>query len=293
MEYILPNKINKGATIGIIALSGAIESKESVLQGVTNLKELGFNVKLSEHLFDKKGYLAGEDTTKITELEKFFSDPEIDCILCARGGYGAIRIIDKINYDVIKSNPKAFCGYSDTTAFSIMMLKRARLITYSSPMLIGDFGNKKSSQYTLENFIKSINHEKLKFEISGNETNSADGIIWGGNLTTLASLCGRDFVPEDKFILFIEDVNEPVYKIDRALAQLSALPQFCKNINGIVTGDFSGVDNTLDLQEVLREYTNKLNCPLWQGLKWGHEEEKITLPIGKICKINHNIITIN
>ena len=293
MEYILPKKIEQGATIGIVALSGAIESKESVLQGVTKLKELGFNIKLSEHLFDKKRYLAGEDAIRAAELEKFFSDPEIDCILCARGGYGAIRIIDKINYDVIKSNPKAFCGYSDTTAFSVMMLKHAGLITYSSPMLVGDFGVENSSKYTLYNFIKGINGDKLEFKVSGNETNSADGIIWGGNLTTLASLCGRDFLPDEKFILFIEDINEPVYKIDRALAQLSALPQFCKNINGIVTGDFSGVNNILDLQEVLEEYTNELNCPLWQGLKWGHEREKVTLPIGKICQINHNVITIN
>ena len=127
MKYVLPEKINKGATIGIVALSGAIESKKTIELGVTKLKELGFNVKLSEHLFDKKRYLAGDDDIRVKELEKNFSDREVDCILCARGGYGALRIIDKINYDIIKNNPKAFCGYSDVTALSVMMLKHSKL----------------------------------------------------------------------------------------------------------------------------------------------------------------------
>lgn len=292
MEYILPKKIAKGSTIGIVALSGALESEDYVLRGVKKLEELGFSVKLSEHLFDKKRYLAGEDEIRASELERFFEDPDINCILCARGGYGAIRILDKINYELIKANPKAFCGYSDITAFSAMLLKKAGLITYSAPMLCGDFGAEEVSDFTIENFLKAIQGELLEFEVNGDSQLSAQGIAWGGNLTTLASLCGRDFIPKTEFVLFVEDVNEPLYKLDRCLAQLAVISDFKQNIRGIVTGDFTGLDSyNWALDDLLGEYAGALEAPLWQGLKWGHEREKVTIPIGRNCLITGNKIT--
>ena len=290
MDYIEPKKVNKGDTIGIISPSGAIISEESVACGVNKLESLGFKVKLSEHLFDKKRYLAGEDDIRAGEIEKFFADDDVDCILCARGGYGAIRILDRIDYDIIRNNPKAFCGYSDITAFSAMFLKHAQLISYSSPMLCGDFGSQEVCDFTVDSFIQAISGAEMRFEISGNRDACAEGIAWGGNLTTLATLCGREFVPEEDFILFIEDVNEPVYKIDRALSQLASISQFKQSIRGIVAGDFSGTSNADELSEVLNEYSKNLDCPLWKDLKWGHEKEKVTITIGKRCLVRDNLI---
>lgn len=293
MKYILPRPIKKGATIGIIALSGFVQDKEAVKCGIKNLENLGFKVKVSEHLFDKKRYLAGEDFNKIKELEDFFLNPQIDCILCARGGYGAIRLLDKINYDIIRQNPKAFCGYSDTTAISLMLLKRANLITYSAPMLIGDFGTEDFSTYTVENFLNAISGEKFEIDVIGDSSITCTGIAWGGNLSTLVSLCGREFLPEDDFIFFMEDINEPVYKIDRMLTQLQAISEFNKKIKGVVVGDFSGTNDKEILQEVLEEFATELKIPLWQGLKWGHEKDKTTIPIGKKCIIEYNKIKFN
>lgn len=293
MKYILPKKIKKGDTIGIISLSGVVEDKKSFEQGVKKLEELGFKVKVSEHVFDKSRYLAGNDDDKIEELHKFFKDPEVDCILCSRGGYGAIRLVDKIDYSVIRKNLKVFCGYSDVTVLSAMILKKAGLVTYSSPMVVGDFGAENGSDFTLKNFVKAIQGNALEFALYGDMTKEISGICFGGNLTTLASLCGRDFVPEKDFVLVIEDINEPVYKIDRCLAQLFGVADFREHITGIVTGDFSEVDSSEDLDWVLTHYASLLDVPIWRGLKLGHETEKVTIPIGKECFIKENKIFFN
>lgn len=289
MEYIKPNKIQKGMTIGIISLSGAIREKETLDRGIEKLHSLGYKTKISKHIFDKKNYLAGDDNTRLEELHKFFKDPEIDCILCSRGGYGAIKILDKIDYSLIQSNPKPFCGYSDITAYSIMFLKHANLITYSAPMVCGDFGAEIISEFTISNFIRAIEQESLTFDLDGCVKNYTEGIAFGGNLTTIASLCGRDFIPNEDFIFIIEDVNEPVYKIDRCLEQLYGMPEFRTYAKGIVLGDFSGAD-TKELKEFINEYSQKMNIPVWQGLKLGHGQDKITFPIGSECIVKNNKI---
>ena len=263
MEYTKPNKIEKGMTLGIISLSGSIKDVESFERGVEKLHTLGYKTKISKHVFDTNNYLAGSDDSRLEELHNFFKDPEIDGILCSRGGYGALRIIDKIDYELIKSNPKSFCGYSDITAFSAMFLRHARLITYSSPMVCGDFGAEEVSEFTIANFIKAVEQNTLDFELLGNPSITASGIAFGGNLTTLASLCGRDFIPNSDFILIIEDINEPVYKIDRYLEQLYGLSDFRKNIKGIVLGEFSGA-NKDELEIFINEYSRKSNTPVWQ-----------------------------
>ena len=289
MKYIKPKKIEKGMTIGIVSISGTIRNKDSVERGLAKLQELGFKTKTSEHLFDQSDYLAGSDKDRLEELHKFFTDPEVDCIMCSRGGYGALRIIDQIDYDLIRNNSKVFCGYSDITTYSAMMLKHAKLITFSSPMLCGDFGTENISDYTITNFLKALSQEELTFELIGNNNLSTEGIAFGGNLTTLASLCGRDFIPGEKFIFIIEDVNEPAYKIDRYLAQLCGISDFTKNIAGFVLGEFTGT-STEEINSIFKDYSQKLEIPYWQGLKLGHNEDKITFPIGSECIIKNNKI---
>lgn len=289
MNYIRPKKIEQGMTIGIISISGCIRDPKTVEVGIENLHKLGFKTKVSKFLFDTNRYLAGSDECRLQELHDFFTDSEVDCILCSRGGYGALRIIDKIDYELIRKHPKAFCGYSDITAFSAMFLKHAGLITYSSPMLCGDFGNENNSEYTISNFLKAINHEFLEYELCGDYDKQTEGIAFGGNLTTIASLCGREFLPNEGFIFIVEDINEPAYKIDRCLEQLYGLEEFRENIRGIVAGDFTGT-NREELSEILDEFSKKLQIPLWTGLKLGHDYEKVTFPIGNIGKIQGNKI---
>jgi muramoyltetrapeptide carboxypeptidase LdcA involved in peptidoglycan recycling len=131
--------LNKGDTIGIIALSGDCD-REKVEKAKTNIESLGYKVKLSKNIYDQNRYLAGSDEDKISELERFFEDDEIKLILCARGGYGAIRLINKIDYDILNANPKPFCGFSDVTALLLMIYRKTGMVTYHAPMACTDFG---------------------------------------------------------------------------------------------------------------------------------------------------------
>ena len=302
--------IKQGNTIGIIALGGKCE-KPLIMQAVQNIEALGFKVKLSKNIFEQERYLAGSDEDKLEALYEFFQDPDIKLILNARGGYGAIRLINKINYDIIKANPKPFCGFSDITALLLMFYKKCELITYHGPMACSDFTLSSSpremgvegiepsladeilryaqNDYTLSNFFKAINNESLEF--TGTKIykqGSAKGILWGGNLSTVASLCGQDFIPNEDFIFFAEDLNEPAYKIDKMFTQLFNIEKFSKNCKAIILGDFLNVDN----QEWLEELFFTFTPPTVGGFKITHAQEKITLPIGKTTELKNNKLII-
>ena len=287
-------------TIGIIALSGACD-KEKVLNAKMFFETEGFNVKLSENIFDKDRYLAGSDDKKLKELHKFFSDSEIDIIMCARGGYGAIRLVNRIDYNLIKKNPKIFCGFSDVTALLLMIYKKTGMVVYHGPMATSDFGDEphpltpslKGRGNTYTCFSDAIKGEKLQFQ--GNKIykdGSAHGIIWGGNLATVVSLCGLDFIPDEDFIFFAEDLNEPVYKIDKMFQQLINIDKFKQNCKGIVLGDFLDCGNEEWLQECFKELAQRLEIPISGGFKITHQQEKITVPIGRESILGGNKLVI-
>lgn len=269
-------------TIGIIALSGVID-KEKLNFAINNLKSLGYKVKLSKNVLDTNRYLAGNDKDKVEELEKFFLDPKIDIIMTARGGYGAIRLIDKINYNILKNHPKIFTGFSDVTALLLMIYKKTGMVTYHGLMATPDFGfDCEIDEFSFQNFQAAINGEELNFE--GNKIyrdGAAEGIIWGGNLATLVSLCGTDFIPNEDFIFFAEDVNEPVYKIDKMFTQLFNIKEFKKYCKGIVLGDFLDCGNEKWLEEFFVELSGIHQIPIIGGFKITHNRKKITIPIGK------------
>ena len=272
--------LNQGDTIGIIALSGNCD-REKVISSKEFFESLGYKVKLSKNIFDENRYLAGNDNDKIDELHNFFKDSEIKLILCARGGYGAIRLVNDIDYEIIKENPKPFCGFSDVTALLLMIYKNTGMITYHSPMACSDFTKEVVSEFTLNSFLNIVNNkyeELLSQKVYKRGT--AKGILWGGNLTTTASLCGQDFIPEEDFIFFAEDINESVYKIDRMFHQLFNINRFRQFCKGIVLGDFLGIDNQEWLGELFAELGEQYNIPITGGYKITHAEEKITIPIG-------------
>ncbi len=284
-------KIKKGDTIGIIALSGDCD-KDKIELAKSNIESLDYRVKLSGNIFDKNRYLAGSDSSKLNELHNFFQDSEIKLILCARGGYGAIRLVNVIDYDLIKNNPKPFCGYSDVTALLAMIYKKTGVITYHSPMAQGDFT--KFDTQSINKFIDSINNSHFKYTADKVWHNgTANGILWGGNLATLVSLCGLDFIPDKDFIFFTEDINEPVYKIDKMFQQLINIEKFSNNCKGIILGEFLGVDNEVWLNEYFEELASNLFLPIIQINSITHGENKITLPIGVKAKISGDRFTID
>ena len=287
-------KLQKGDTIGIIALSGDCD-KDKIDSAVLELQKLGYNTKLSKNIYKSDRYLAGSDEEKIAELHSFFEDKDVKLILNMRGGYGAIRLINKINYDLIKSNYKPFVGYSDITALLLMIYKKTGMITYHGPMGVNfgvNFGvgvNVGVSEFVYKNLLKALSGEVLNLE--GNKTyvqGDAEGIIWGGNLATVTSLCGIDFIPDKNFIFFAEDINEPVYKIDRMFTQLFNIEKFRSKCKGIILGEFIDVDNT----KWLEEFFKTLPVPAVGGFKITHGEENITIPIGRSSKLNDTTLVI-
>lgn len=282
MNLIKPKKLEKGDTISIIAPSGGVESDENLLRATAYLKSLGYNVKWGKNVLKTNKYLAGTDNERLEDLHNAFKDKGINAIIALRGGYGAIRLINKIDYNLIKQNPKIFAGYSDITGLSAMLLKHSGLITYSAPMINGDFGIKSKDKFTIDNFFKTVATTE-KQEINAQtilKEGKASGITFGGNLATLVSLCGLDFIPNQKFIFFAEDLNEPVYKLDKMFTQLLNIEEFRKNISGIVFGEFLDIDNDDWLNSLQKEIVQELKVPAISGLKITHAREKLTIPIG-------------
>ncbi len=294
MNIIKPKKLTKGSSIRIIAPCGEIE-KDKITQGKTYLETLGYKVSLGENIFKADRYLAGSDEERIKDLEEAFADKDIDAIICARGGYGAIRIVNKINYEIIKNNPKIFCGYSDISALSAAIFKNTGLITYSGPMLQTDFQPASIEEFTLTNFFNVLSSEDITIKPKEDKiykSGEAEGILWGGNLATLASLCGTDLLPNNDFILFTEDLNEPAYKIDRYFRQLLNSQAFKENLKGIILGEFLDCDNYEYLDELFYEIAKEMDIPVIGGYKISHAGQKLTIPIGASAKLDEKEIII-
>lgn len=294
MDNIIAPKLKKGDTIGFLCVCGDIKDFSKLQKAKDVFEAYGYNVVISDTAKMRKNYLCADDETRANALNEFFKDPSISAIVACRGGYGAIRILDKIDYDAIKSNPKIFCGYSDVTALQLMIYKNTGLITYNAPMAYSDFGTDceddtiNSFFNTLEHGINEICLEKSKIYYGG----LAAGILWGGNLSTIQSLCGLDFIPDRDFIFAAEDVNEPVYKIDRMFTQLLNISEFKKNLKAIVLGDFSGIDNERYFDDFMTELAQDLKIPVVSGLKFGHEKQKLTFPIGSDVILDTNLSKI-
>lgn len=298
MNIIKPKKLNINDTIGILALSGCIEEQNKIFKAQKYLESKGFKVVLSKNIFDKERYLAGSDEKKVEELQNFFSDTSINAILCARGGYGVIRLLEKIDFSLIKNNPKIFAGYSDVSALLTMIYKKTGLITFHSPMASGDFGDEKICEYTENSFFKTLTStspiniapENNSFEYySGVD----EGILFGGNLASITSLCGMDFIPDENFIFFAEDLNEPAYKIDKMFTQLFNIEKFKQNIKGLVLGDFLNTEKEY-FSEFIKELAQKHQIPTLDGFKITHAKEKLTLPTGAkaILDTNNKILHV-
>ena len=294
MNHILPKPLKKGDTISVIAPSGPVGDKAPLMRAKSFFEENGYNVVFAEHVFEQDRYLASSDKKRIEDIHWAFSSPDIDTIICARGGYGALRLINDIDYEIIKNNPKNFCGYSDITVLSAMFLKRANLITFSSPMMKGDFGAKLRDEYTIKSFFKALSGERITLSVENiHASGCAKGILWGGNLASIVSLAGIDFIPDEEFVFLAEDLNEPVYKIDKMFTQLINIEKFRKNIRGMALGKFLDSGYPEQLVYLFDEIARGLNIPVISGLNISHEDTKDTVPYGKECILECNKLLLN
>lgn len=284
MKIIKPKKLQKGDTIGILAVSGRIKEFEKIQSAKLFFEKEGYNVVISDTCKYSHRYMAGKnDDECINELYNFFENKQIDAIICARGGYGTLRLLDKINWNIIKNNPKIFAGYSDITILLNMIFKKTGLITFHSAMPNGDFSSVIET-FTKESFFNCLNGKTKLIKADNNHKTFSKGIakgrLWGGNLASLVSLCGIDFIPNDNIILFLEDLNEPVYKIDKMLTQLFNIEKVRRKVKGIAIGEFKDIEDTKMLDEVIFEIADALKIPVCSGFKITHNKIKDTLPVG-------------
>jgi muramoyltetrapeptide carboxypeptidase len=294
MNLIKPKKLELGDTIGIIATSGEVDI-EKIHTAKKYFEGKGYKVKLSANIQKSDRYLAGSDSERLKDFHNAFLDDNIKAIICARGGYGALRLIKNIDYELIKKYPKILCGFSDITIINAMLLKKCGLITFSGPMLQSDFSKPEIDLFTEENFYKTLTQNSIEIEPKTLEiykTGDAEGILFGGNLATIVSLCGQDFIPDEKFIFFTEDLNEPAYKIDKYFTQLLNIDKFKQNLSAVVLGDFLDVDEPEFLSEYFTQLAKELNVPILGKYPFTHGSAKVTVPYGAYAKLNKNILYV-
>ena len=282
MEIIKPTPLAKNDTIGFLTVSGPVDDFERIEKAKKYFEQKGYNVVISDTTYTKKNFLAADDNARLAQLHEFFEDSKINAIFCTRGGYGAIRLLKDLDYNLIRNNPKIFCGFSDVTALLTSIYTNAGLQTFHSPMPYPDFGVDDISELTQNSFFEIIGGKEFSVALKGKIYNSgnSNGVLWGGNLATLASMVGTYFIPPENFILFLEDVNEPAYKIDRYLTQLMYDKNFVKNLSGVVLGEFTNLDEAVFFDDIFYELGAKFQIPIMSGLHIGHVKNKLTVPLG-------------
>jgi len=306
-KLIKPNRLRAGAMIGLIAPSSppAIEKFDKAF---ANLVSLGFRVKPGESLRARNGHLAGTDAQRLADLHQAFDDPEVDAVWCIRGGYGCSRLLPHIDYDLIRRHPKPLIGYSDITALHLAIHERTGLVTFHGPVAAGDFPDD-----TLQYFRAALTDPVSRYDIvapaeteifTGEEyrpfvitPGHAAGRLMGGNLSLLSALAGTPFLPSfQKKLVFIEEVGELPYRIDRMLTQLLQASDLAKAA-GIVLGVFNGCAPKVDapsmtLPDTLRDLLGGLGMPVLYGLPFGHVAHQATFPCGILAEMNTDTRTL-
>lgn len=291
---MIASRLKKGDTIGLISPAGP-ENPDKIKESIKFLKSLGFNIKEGKHIYDKLGYLAGNDEDRAEDFINMFLDSNVDMILCVRGGYGTMRILPLIDFNIVNLNPKIFAGFSDITTFLNNIALKCNLVTFHSPMCNSNFLDK----YTLKSFLDTLMVGYNPFTIKNPEGISMQGFsetspigqLIGGNLSLICSTIGTPFEIDTKDkILFIEEVGEEPYKIDRMLTHLLLCGKL-QSCSGIILGQFTKCElphyeRSLTLEQVIKDRILSLNKPTLVNLQSGHSYPKITLPIGAKVKMD-------
>jgi muramoyltetrapeptide carboxypeptidase len=321
---IFPQALAPGDTIMFIAPAGSLNKERNTL-AKKRLEELGYKVRFPKNLFRAHGYLAGTDEQRASEIMDAFSDPEVDAVFPGTGGYGTTRIIDDLDYDVIRQNPKVLIGFSDITGIHLAINQKTGLVTFHSPNPEYSFGNPDGfNPYAARWFWRAIGADKYgkgvgylitptteKGDAAWNPKTFADfpksqtlapgkarGRLTGGNLSVLHAMMGSPYeIETDGKILFLEDVGEAPYRIDRMLSTLKLAGKFDK-VRGVVLGHFTRRkdeaewDDDWSMQDVMRDYFAKLGVPVLANFPVGHIPFNTTLPVGAEVELDADACTL-
>jgi len=307
---LIPKGLKEGDSIGVVSPSSAIFETEPYEVAKESLEAMGLKVQFGEFTKARYGHLAGTDEERAEELNGMFKDDSIKAIMALRGGSGAARILDKLDYDAIKNNPKIFIGYSDITALHLAIYEKTGLITFHGPLAVSTW-NSFSSDY-----FKRLLFEKEQITYSNPTTKrdnlaqtenrirtitpgEATGKLIGGNLSVLTGIMGSQYFPTnwEGNLLYLEDVGEQIYAVDRMMSQLQ-LGGVLNKISGFIFGKCTSCEpggsgyGSLTMEEVIDHYIKPLNIPAFSGSMIGHIDDNFTIPNGLEAKINSEKGTI-
>jgi len=303
-SVLIPKGLKEGDTVGIVSPSSAIFETEPYEIAEESMKAMGLKVKFGKFAKGRYGHLAGTDEERAKELNNMFRDDSIQAVMALRGGSGAARILDKLDYKTIRNNPKIFIGYSDITALHLAIYEKTGLVTYHGPLAVSTWNS-----FSFDHFKRLLfDNDKITFSnptdkgdnlvqtknrIRTIQPGEATGRLIGGNLSVLTGIMGSEYFPTDweNNILYLEDVGEQIYAVDRMMSQLQ-LGGVLGKISGFVFGKCTSCNpggsgyGSLTMEEVMDHYLKPLHIPAFSGAMIGHIDDNVTIPNGLKAKIN-------
>lgn len=308
VEKLKPPRLKSGDTIGLVVPGSYITGKE-LNDSIKNLNEIGFNVVYTNNILSRNGYFSGTDYQRSRDLMQMFQRADVNGIISARGGYGCTRILPLLDYNIIKANPKIFMGFSDATSLLYGIYKETGMICFHGPVGISTY-----TDYTKDYFRKLLidGEESVKLVNAPSESDDEefkpltikDGIgrgeLIGGNLSVVVSLIGTPYdINTRGKIIFLEEMEEDPYRIDRMLTQMRMAGKF-DGASGIALGIFrdckpsenTSFDTSFSLIQVLKDRLGDLNIPVVYGMSFGHIKDKFILPVGVTAELDATNQTI-
>ncbi len=306
---VLARRLRPGDTIGLVSPANATFEREPLKIAIESLQALGFKVKPGENVAARRGPFAGSDAQRAADVNAMFADDAVAGILALTGGSGCNRIVDRLDYDLIRRRPKFFGGFSDLTSLVNAIHTRTGLVTFHSPVAASEWNDFSVQSFravamnaeaaVLRNPVVKPADDLVAREerISTVRSGRSQGRLVGGNLTVLASLAGSPYFPDCRgAILFLEDINEYIYRIDRCLSTLR-LTGALGQLAGVVLGRFTKCEpgdgyGSLTLDEVFDDYFLPLNVPVFRGAAIGHIRRKLTVPVGVLAEMDADTGTL-
>jgi muramoyltetrapeptide carboxypeptidase len=293
----LPSPLSAGARDALVAPAGPLRGEQELQAAIAHATSLGWEPVVGPHALSRHGYLAGTDAERAADFNAALRDDAVDGIWCLRGGYGAMRILDALDYDALRRNPRPLLGYSDITALHCAVNVRCAVVSYHAPTARGDL-----TAFSRDSLVRAVVQQgdpcgsaPLARTVRGGR---AAGRLVGGNLALLAALAGTPYAPDyTDAILVLEDVGEANYRIDRMLQQLRLSGAFDR-LAGIAFGQFTEGADPLDsepceLDDILRDAADAARVPSVTGIPLGHIADQWTIPLGARAELDADARTLH
>ena len=301
---VRPNRLKPGMTIGVVSPSSPIRDTERESRGIKCLEDAGYRVVIGRHVYDRHGYLAGADKDRAADFTEMFARKDIDAVFCARGGYGAVRMVDTVDWDIVAANPKPFVGFSDITTLHLALENRVGMASLYGPMMLSFGGGiDETATSCFWNLLQaaepygplSTEGAEIRTLVGG----TANGCLAGGCITLLCSAAGTVDAPDfTGRIVVLEDVGDAVYRVDRCIMQLIRACNLDK-ATGIVIGTVTDWEKEekespiIVLDDVWRDLVAPLGIPTVTGFPFGHIPNSLTIPLGCMAELNADSGTLS